>query len=765
MKKYLIFLILILSHFSVYAEGVKLDCAPKQPSCENCLKYQTLFPIEEFSKELNSLDIEADKSEILNKTYHLTGDAKVTSDVLVLLADDIKVNSTDNITTASGNVRFQDQSFLVTSDELIANTNGGMVTATATNANYQDFKSGIGGANGYTKLITKTDSLVLLTNSTYSLCPVNKNDWLIDAEEIELNFETNRGTAKKAKVMFYGVPIFYAPKYSFVLEGRGSGFLAPDINRYKETGKNKNELGLRIPYYFNISPDQDLLLALNYMSSRGLIYEGKYRKLIAPKKTPDSSNSILSIVTKYLPKDKITNLKRWLVKLSLEDDLTTNTHLSSKYHRVSDSNYFNEISRTDTDLTRLESNIKLSYDDQDSFTADIFIEKDQLVNNGVPEYIKALETSISKSFSQNKTRPKIKLDFIGTKFAHETLSFQKGVRSYGEIEISRKIKPWSNKLLIPAITPRFNASVTNYSLKNNSNINRTILGSGLDVDFTVNNSRVLFGKEVNQRISPIISYNFRQKKPQGNIPIFDTLDRYDSIITFKDLTSGKRYTGLDRISNANDITLSLETSFRDKDGFKDSKKKDLLNMRIAQSYFSDKEVVSDNVSDSKIINYETRKTFSDVAASIDLSFGKYILSFNTQYNPKLSKIVKNVNSISYTVNPRKFITLSSKDEGNLKKNTQKIAGAYPLSSNIHLFGGIEKTSSTGIINSETTGIAYESCCWAFRLAHFKEANSIGVNNYSTGMELVLTGLGSTSSPLNGRIEKKVPGYISELSYD
>ena len=32
-------------------------------------------------------------------------------------------------------------------------------------------------------------------------------------------------------------------------------------------------------------------------------------------------------------------------------------------------------------------------------------------------------------------------------------------------------------------------------------------------------------------------------------------------------------------------------------------------------------------------------------------------------------------------------------------------------------------------------------------------------NYSTGMELVLTGLGSTSTPLKGRIENRIPGYI------
>ena len=65
MKKYLIFLVLILSHFSVYAEGVKLSCIPNEPACVNCSEYQTLFPIEEFSTNTDSLDIEADQSEIL----------------------------------------------------------------------------------------------------------------------------------------------------------------------------------------------------------------------------------------------------------------------------------------------------------------------------------------------------------------------------------------------------------------------------------------------------------------------------------------------------------------------------------------------------------------------------------------------------------------------------------------------------------------------------------------------------------------------------
>ena len=201
------------------------------------------------------------------------------------------------------------------------------------------------------------------------------------------------------------------------------------------------------------------------------------------------------------------------------------------------------------------------------------------------------------------------------------------------------------------------------------------------------------------------------------------------LLPFADLTSGERYTGLDRITNANDITLSLESSYRDVDALREDK--DLLNMRIAQSFYTDDEVVSDTAN----TNYETRKTYSDIAASIDIALGKYVITNSAQFNPDTSKIAKSENSLSYTSNSRKFITLNLSKigiDGEIKE-TRKLYGAYPLTDSIHFFGGLDKTTSTGVTNSETTGIAYESCCWAFRLAHFKENNSSGDYNYSTGV--------------------------------
>ena len=748
MKNSLIYIVLMLAHFSANAAGVDLSCSPTQPACNNCPEYQTLFPVETFSENTGALDIEADESQILDEKYLLSGNVEVNSESLYLSANDVEVSAANSSLLATGNVKFQDDSYLITSDLLSASREEENLIAKATNANYQDYSAGLRGANGYTEYIEKTPTAVVLTNSTYSLCPVNKNDWLIDADHIELNLVKNRGLAENATVKFYGIPIFYTPRYSWILSGRGSGFLTPDYSTYNEPGQVDDAYRLRVPYYFNLAPDRDLLVALTYMSSRNFIYEGKYRQLIAPKIAPNKKDSIWTIETKYLPEDKITNLQRWLVNFTEELDISDKTHLSAQLYRVSDSKYFKEIEQTNTSDKTLESFLKLSYeDDAENFSASILTENEQVVNDGTSTYTKALEGSISKTF--NTKQMPVKIDLVSTKFDHKISSKVSGTRTHGDIGISRSLN-----VKYPKITPRASIAITNYSLNNSSNINRTIVGTGLDLDFTITKPSSIYGYKVNHRISPLITYNYRAKKVQGNIPIFDSEDKFDDIISFTDLTSGERYSGLDRITNANDITLSLESSYRNIDALNDDK--DLLSLKIAQSFYADDEVVSDSAN----TNYEARKSYSDIAASIDISINKFSLGSSAQYSPDKSKIVKKENSLSYNPSSRKFISMTFSDEGT--SDTEKFYGAYPLTDSIHIFGGVVNSSSSSVTDTETTGFAFESCCWAFRLAHFKEDNSNGGNNYSTGMELVLTGLGSTSSPLKKKIENKVPGYFANL---
>ena len=81
-------------------------------------------------------------------------------------------------------------------------------------------------------------------------------------------------------------------------------------------------------------------------------------------------------------------------------------------------------------------------------------------------------------------------------------------------------------------------------------------------------------------------------------------------------------------------------------------------------------------------------------ASIDLAIDKFSISSAVQYNPKKSKVEKNTNTISFSPKPKQFISLRVNDEGT--KETKKIYGAYPLTNSIHVFGGLDKITSTGV---------------------------------------------------------------------
>ena len=734
MKRHLIFTTLILSNTLINADISGL----------NCPEYQTLFPLEKFTSNTQGLEVEADQSEInQNNNYLLTGNATVKSNSYFLAADEISISKSDQSTLAKGNVKFQDERFLITGNQIFTKKQNDDLLFKLSNARYQQIDT---NANGSAETVFKTTNTILFENATYSLCPLNQNDWLIQADSIELDFETNRGLADDAVIKFFGYPVFYYPLYQWVLEGRGTGFLTPEFERYTEAGDEKKHNRFRIPYYFNLAPDRDLLIAYTRMSNRGSIYEGTYRQLLTQNQ--DIKDNTLIIDGQYLSQDHVSQTKRWLFNTSLELDINEKIHLSVQTNRVSDKNYFKDITHGDTSDTRLNSHIKVSFDDPKRYlTAHLLSEDEQIINAGTPDYTKDFEVSISKTINPDSDYP-LQTNLVTTKFTHDTSSVQSGLRTHGGLSVSKTLN-----FKFPEVTTRADVGVTHYLLDNSNNITRTTAGFGAGLAFPFIGQTQLLNSDVIHQFTPRVSYNYRAKQVQGNIPIFDTTDKHDDIITFADLTSGERYTGFDRVANANDITLSLESDLSDKDS-----NKSLLNIKLAQSFYADDEVVSDNAN----TDYETRKTHSDIAASIDLALGNFIYNTAIQFDPDKATIVKRINTLSYKLNPKEFVSISTENDGT--KQTLKLYGAYPVTDAIHLFGGIDKNTSTGITNTETTGIVYESCCWAFRIAHFKKyRDSSSGYDYSTGAELVFKGLGSSSFSLRRKIEESIPYYRAGIT--
>ena len=842
----------------IHAEGVnltkvkQLTCQQYYPSCETCTKNQFLLPFAKFSNLTDTLEFEADESEIIdNDNYLITGNVELKSDSHFLSADKVEISKTDQSSKASGNVKYQDMNLFLISDELnIQKENDGLIIK-VDKSSYQDINS---KANGSAEKVLKTLDYAILDESTYSMCPINDNTWYVKAKKIHFNFNTNRVTADQASFIFFDFPIFYLPKYSWIREGRGSGFLTPSFNIYKESGLQSNELLIKAPYYINIAPDKDLLISLGYLSSRGAVYEGRYRQLIDPSKSQD--HGLFTFEFKYLFNDYITNLNRWLVDTTVELDLSDKTHFNLRYNRASDSEFLSQIARVGSADERLNSHVKFTYNNPplpltegdgvealtksdleklsdselilktiDSGNTDkiefggsdaldptvpsykkelanreelievlialiegkalnemsgleklsdagltkaklsdavdeeqittvnygrniignantnqlsfaISSEDEQVVNAGEPNYVKNLETSFfSRSRGNNS---KLDLGLISTNFNHKTTGKDTGIRTHGEVNF--------NKKLGSRLSTDTKLALSHYALDNKTNETRVVGGFDIDLSFPFSRKSTLFGSETTNQIIPRISYDFASKEKQASIPIFDTTDRIDGYLDYSSLLSGERYSSFDRVVNENDITLGLQSFYKDK-----LDKKTNLTFTLAQRYYGDDEVVSD----TENIDFETRSKYSDIFTSAELTINDFSTYAKLQYNPKNFNLTKSRIGFNYELHPRNFITLALADDGS--ERDLNITGAYPISNRLHIFGGIDKTLSSGVLNKETTGVAYESCCWSARLAHFKTSAGVGYD-YSTGFELVFKGLGTTDSYVRDRIKVNLPEY-------
>jgi LPS-assembly protein len=791
MKKLLFFAFSMFFNQLVQADGVDIvdnrhNCSNTFSLCHSCTDSRYLFPILEFSSSKDSLEIDADNSEVIeNNDYLITGNVSVKSSENFLSADKVVISKEKKSSSATGSVKYQDKNFLLTGsilnvkrqddDELIVNV---------FDANYQEIKS---KANGKAESINKNNNKAVLKNSTYSLCPINKNTWFIEADQITLDLENNRTVADKARLVFFDLPILYLPKYSWITNGRGSGFLSPGFNMYKEAGRESTEFQTRLPYYFNLAPDKDLLTAISYLSSRGPVFEGKYRQLIGNKSKDDG---LFQLEVQNLFDDKISNTRRWLLDSSIELEVNNNVHLSMKYNKVSDSNYFRDVLRRRTDEERLNSHIKTEFnypplpeiknsgklDKNKIITVNygrniinsdptlnqqsiVFsAENEQVINHGLPGYTKSFETALFSTKNGKTVSPfKIDLSLMSTKFNHKTVGEVNGIRTHGEIGITNylgAIKYFESSQL----TSKAKIGITNYSLINKNNKTRIFGSLDLDLDFPSYKSTNLFGIPVKREIKPSISYDFTSKHKQSVIPLFDTSDTIDNILTYSSIRSGERYNGIDRIINENDITLSLRSSYTKlkKPG------STILDFKVAQRYYGDKEAVSDSL----ISDFETRRGYSDIAASLDISlddYDKIKSNITLQIDPKNSKVSKNHLSLIFKPHERKFISLKHSDDGSSR--SLNLSGSLPLNNKIHFFAGIDKSLNTGVINKQTTGIVYEDCCWSARLGHFKETfvKDVARYDYSTGFELVFKGLGSTDTNLRNHIQANLPEYKVLLS--
>lgn len=218
-------------------------------------------------------------------------------------------------------------------------------------------------------------------NPFYSFCPninIAKSNSIIDKEknfavikskETEIDKKNGFIKSKHGILKILEVPILYTPYLRTPLSSkkRESGFLFPNYNK-----DNKFRLGVKLPFYVNISPDKDLTITpkLSLDGNKYLI-TSVYRHLtdygeynlgfeIANNKLDNTIND--NTIIKRSSKNN-----RWLITGDGNFDLDYNNGFSFKINTMSDSSYLRDYQNNY--LSHATSEIKFDYiKDRDYFS-------------------------------------------------------------------------------------------------------------------------------------------------------------------------------------------------------------------------------------------------------------------------------------------------------------------------------------------------------------------------------------------------------------
>ena len=586
-----------------------------------------------------------------------------------------------------------------------------------------------------------------LTNASITSCDLLDPDWLISADEIELDHDDEYGSADDVVIRFKGVPFMYTPYMEFpTSDKRRSGLLFPTIGTSSSRG-----LELAVPWYWNIAPNQDALLTPRYMEKRGFELGGDYRYLTR------STNGELKGA--YLPEDDITNEERYQYRYQQHSQIMSNLSIDIDLQDISDSDYFNDFSNNlgTTSQTHLDRNATLRYDlnnwHMKAMVQDIKT-IDETASLATRPYERLPQVTIIGDEAIASSPLLFSLDSEYVDFTHEDDSKTTGSRL--------TIKPGLRLPLSGAawfIDPAIKFSHTQYDVGTQSGTTQTVENRNIPISSV--DAGLFFERPLSngyqQTLEPRLYYLNVPFVDQGNIPLFDTsIPSFSVAQLFRD----NRFVGGDRIGDTNQLTFALTSR--------------LLNPGTGDEFV--------RASIGQIVYFEDRKvsltgttidtaTQSDVIAELDINWGRWQSNIDLQWDPARSHLSQENYFLHFKSDARHLFNIGYRKR--LVVNSDVIDIEQTDTSFVYAFN----RNYSGLVRwnyslkddkdiDTIAGISYDSCCWSIQLlAQRLLRNSTTSNAYDNAIlvQFVFKGLGSLSgSKAQHTLEQSIYGYSDKF---
>lgn len=562
-----------------------------------------------------------------------------------------------------------------------------------------------------------------LQHAYYTTCSADSEAWTLNARAIHLDQEQGIGTARNAVLRLGGVPVLWLPWFRFPLDGRRrSGLLYPTIAQGTKTG-----LDLSIPLYLNLAPNFDDEFTPRIMSRRGLQLNNTFRYLLPTQKG--------SFLYQYIGHDRSSDHTRTFIDLDHQGRLSDDLGVRVDFQQASDISYFDDFgggysssSLADTSAPFLPRAGTLTFHPRGSTTSVQLLAESFQPLSIIPDpndrpYKRLPELRV-QSISRD-TFYNVHAGFDGTLGNFERSDSITGQRLYLDPYLS-----WEMNRTAWFLSSRIDGTWTKYNLSNTpvgtpQNPQRALpqlsTHAGLRFD-RVTDSGLL------QTLEPHLFYLFVPYDNQNDLPVFDS---GQPDFDFPALFARNRFTGTDRISDANDLTGVMTTRLIDpRSGLVKLSASAGLIYRFAAPRVTLPGV--DNPSAGT----------SDYVGSLAYRYDRHWdISNQLQWNPNGNEVVRANSVLRYQTSHDQRLSLSYEYRQGLF-NQADASFVLPIKDRWHVAGRLIYSFRGSSTFGAFGGLEYETCCWAIRGGARRYISNVN-GNFSTGVFVQFTLKGLT----------------------
>lgn len=567
-----------------------------------------------------------------------------------------------------------------------------------------------------------------LTSASLTSCPPDRTLWNLQASSIEIDPDADIGSARNVRFEVGGVPLLYLPWMSWPLsDARKTGFLFP-----RAVNSDSRGFELSVPWYWNIRPNMDATLTPRFMSRRGLQLRNEFRYLTA--------NSDWELKYDVID-DRIFGDVRSQAELSQTGNPLPNLKTQIQVGDVSDSTYLEDLSTQPqiASIIHIDRRIDLRYR-WESLSGMMRVQSFQTLDPDLGDasrpYRRLPQLLLSGPLWAPPGPLTLSLDseLVKLERGESIETVRLDIRPRLKYEY---IRQWG--FFSAAAT----VAHTRYWLQNAEEAQatrpkRTLPILSLDGGLKL---RRAHPDGSGSTLEPRAFYLFAERQDQDELPVFDSA-LYD--FSFDQLFRENRFSGRDRIGDANQLSLALRSRRTDTTG------REIWRYGFGSIFYFDTRSVG-------LDDEAGQRTRSDLVAEGTYSgFRNWQLRATAQLMPDTGVLARGGLDMRYR-RGNSLVNLGHRLERDRFEQSD-FSFSHMIRSDVTLLGRWQYSQDDNRNLEQFLGLSWESCCWTVRGGARRYLSGGTTEERDLSLEVVFKGLTGFGNSVGQRFERAILGY-------